>query len=126
MCGSSSERSSSETSPTSGKSAASTAARTRSKDWALLVFNGRLLKDARKRHFLPSGVRRHAHVLEAAVDGERDDHRRRTEPLRKSMGADDIRAGGDPGEDSLLLGESQRHGEGFVVLDRLDVVNLRG
>jgi len=48
-------------------------------------------------------VRRDAHVLEAAVDGERHDHGSRAEPLRQSVRADDVRAGRDAGEDALFL-----------------------
>src|SRR3954471_13033149 len=40
-----------------------------------------------------SGVRRDAHVLEAAVDGERHDHRVRAQPLGEPVRPGDVRAG---------------------------------
>jgi signal transduction histidine kinase len=48
-------------------------------------------------------VRRDAHVLEAAVDCESDDHGGRAQALREPVRADDVRAGRDAGEDALLL-----------------------
>src|SRR5690349_7032025 len=127
MCGSSSERRRSETRPTSGKSAARTAARTRNRDWALFEFKGGSSSGRAPAPLSSSGrVRRNAHVLEAAVDGERDDHGARPEPFRETVRADDVRPGRDAGEDALLLRKAQGHGERLVVLDRLDVVDLLG
>src|SRR4051794_20495167 len=73
-----------------------------------------------------SSVRRDAHVLEAAADGKRHDHRVRAETLREPVRTDDIRAGRDPPEDALLAREAKCHLERGVVLDRLDVVDFRG
>src|SRR5438309_709937 len=42
---------------------------------------------------------RHAQVLEAAVDGQRDDDGVRSETLGQAMGADDVGAARDAGED---------------------------
>ena len=48
------------------------------------------------------------------------------ESLCEPVRADHVRAAGNAGEDALLLGQSQRHRERFVVLDRLDVVDTLG
>src|SRR4051794_17841791 len=73
-----------------------------------------------------SGVRRAALVLEAAVDGERHDHRVGAEALREPVRTDDVRAGRDAPEDSLLARKAKGHLERRVVLDRLHVIDFRG
>ena len=53
-----------------------------------------------------------------------------TEPGGELLGepqrADDVRAGRDPGEDSLFAREAERHRDRLVVLDRPDVVDAVG
>src|SRR3954451_10422219 len=70
-----------------------------------------------------SSVGRRAHVLEAAVDGERDDDCIRAELVRQAQRRDDVRARRDAREDALLACEAERHVDRFAVFDRPHVVD---
>src|SRR5438552_1615004 len=58
-------------------------------------------------------VRLAGHVLEPAVDGERDDHGLGAEPFRDPECADDVGSRRDAGEDAFFSAEAPRHLDGL-------------
>src|SRR5215207_8919670 len=96
--------------------AASNQARVSGLKWASASIDSRLVKA------LQVAVGGDAHVLEAGVDGEGDDHRAGPELLGQPVGADHVRPGRDPREDTLLPRQPACHRERLLVSDRLDAV----